>query len=127
MVATGASIAVYDPKRLFEVYCRTLARHRHFQQIADRRHAISAFDVGLAPSASESTPEVVPRDFECRARFDSGRRDCGDPERHGARMLPASLLFYFCQLILRVSLLVFLLVSAAIDVKNYFEFKWLLG
>jgi hypothetical protein len=29
------------------------------QQIADQRRAISAFGVGLAPSATESTPEVV--------------------------------------------------------------------
>jgi len=36
-----------------------------------------------------------------------------------------SLLFYFCQLIPRVSLLVFLLVSAAIDDENRFKFKWL--
>jgi hypothetical protein len=44
----------------------------------------------------------------------------------GLRLLPWSLLFYFCQLILRVSLLVFLLVSAAIDVKNFLYFKRLL-
>jgi hypothetical protein len=35
------------------------------------------------------------------------------------------LLLYFLQLIPRVSLLVFLLVSAAIDDENYFNFKWL--
>jgi hypothetical protein len=29
------------------------------QQIADQRRAIRAFGVGLAPSATESTPEVV--------------------------------------------------------------------
>jgi len=39
--------------------------------------------------------------------------------------LPWSLLFYFCQLIPRVSLLVFLLVSATIDDKKYFKFNWL--
>jgi hypothetical protein len=63
LVATGANIAVRDPRRLFEVYRRTLTGHRHFQQIAYQRHAICAFDVGLAPSARES-PKVVPRDFE---------------------------------------------------------------
>jgi uncharacterized peroxidase-related enzyme len=57
IVATGASIAVRDPRRLFEVYCRTLAGHRHFQQIAYQRYTIDAFDVGLAPSASESPPK----------------------------------------------------------------------
>jgi hypothetical protein len=31
----------------------------------------------------------------------------------------------FCQLMARVILLVFLLVSAAIDDENYFGFKWL--
>jgi hypothetical protein len=46
-------------------------------------------------------------------------------ERHGARLLPWSLLFYFCQLLPRVILLVFPLVSAAIGDENYFKFKWL--
>jgi hypothetical protein len=36
-----------------------------------------------------------------------------------------SLLFYFCRQILRVILLVFVLVSAAIDDKSCFKFKWL--
>jgi hypothetical protein len=36
-------------------------------------------DVGLAPSTSESAPEVVPpAGFRIRAGFDSGQRDCGD-------------------------------------------------
>ena len=39
--------------------------------------------------------------------------------------IPGSLLFYFCQLIPRVGLLVFLLVSAAIDDENCFKFNWL--
>jgi hypothetical protein len=43
----------------------------------------------------------------------------------GAYLLPGSLLFYFCQRIPRVTLLVFLLVLAVIDDKNYFTFKWL--
>ena len=43
----------------------------------------------------------------------------------GGCLLPWSLLFYFCQLIARVILLVFLLVSAAIDDENNFKFKWL--
>ncbi len=37
--------------------------------------------------------------------------------------MPGSLLFYFCQLISRISLLVFLLASAAIDGENCFKFK----
>ena len=43
----------------------------------------------------------------------------------GAYLLLGSLLFYFCQLIPRVKLLVFPLVLAAIDEENYFIFKWL--
>ena len=39
--------------------------------------------------------------------------------------MPGSLLFYFCQLIPRVGLLVFPLVSAAIENENYCKFKWL--
>ena len=39
--------------------------------------------------------------------------------------LPWSLLFYFCQLLPGVILLVFPLVSAAIDNENYCKFKWL--
>jgi hypothetical protein len=39
--------------------------------------------------------------------------------------MPGSLLFYFCPLIPRIGLLVFLLVSAAIDDENSFKFKWL--
>jgi hypothetical protein len=46
-------------------------------------------------------------------------------ERLGASLLPWSLPIYFCQLIPRVSVLVFPLVSAAIDDENYFKFKWL--
>jgi hypothetical protein len=36
-----------------------LNRHLPVQQIADQRRTISAFSVGLVPSATESTPEVV--------------------------------------------------------------------
>jgi hypothetical protein len=43
----------------------------------------------------------------------------------GACLLPWSLVFYFCQLMARVILLVFLLVSAAINDENYLKFKWL--
>jgi hypothetical protein len=39
--------------------------------------------------------------------------------------MPGSLLFYFCPLIPRIGLLVFLLVSAAIDDENRLKFKWL--
>jgi hypothetical protein len=92
------------------------------QQIADERHAISAFGVSLPPSASEATPEVVQPagiSSQSRVRFRSARFGIG------ACLLPGSLLFYFCQLIPCVSLLVFLLVSATINDENYFKFKWL--
>ena len=128
------------------------------QQISDQRRAISAFGVGLAPSATESIPEVVQHELSVtlgivghngRGTHDKilpcprvimlgrSRRDFGSepgsisvgrlwrPERHGACLLPWSFLFYFCQLIPRVILLVFLLVSATIDDENYFKFKWL--
>ena len=136
VVAAGANIAAYDPQRL----CPDIGAPSSLD-------AISAFGVGLAPSATESTPEVVQhevsvslgivgqmdevrmtrssltlaiyissiRRIRVRAGFDSGRGDCGDRNGMGARLLPRSLLFYFCQLIPRVILLVFLLVSAAID------------
>jgi hypothetical protein len=58
------------------------------------------------------------------AGFDSDQRDCG--VRYGIGV-PAtgSLLLYFCRRIPRVILLVFVLVSAAIDDKSDFKFKWL--
>jgi hypothetical protein len=43
----------------------------------------------------------------------------------GPALLPGSLLFYFCRRIPRVILLVFVLVSAAIDDKSDFKFRWL--
>ncbi|MDI4238996.1 hypothetical protein OZ411_40090 [Bradyrhizobium sp. Arg237L] len=58
---------------------------------------------------------------ESRVRFPSGR--LWRPERHGACLLPWSLPFYFCQLMAHVILLVFLLVSAAIDDENFYKFK----
>ena len=45
--------------------------------------------------------------------------------RHEVCLSPGSLLFYFCQLIPHIILLVFLLVSAAIREEIYFRFKWL--
>jgi hypothetical protein len=45
--------------------------------------------------------------------------------RHEVCLSPGSLLFYFCQLIPHVVLLVILLVSAAIREEIYFRFKWL--
>jgi hypothetical protein len=70
--------------------------------------------------------QVGPAGFsgESRVRFQSGQ--LWRPERHGAGLLPGEPAVYFYQLIPRVSLLVFLLVSAAIGEENYFKFKWLL-
>ena len=48
--------------------------------------------------------------------------DC-ETGRHEVCLSPGSLLFYFCQLIPHVVLLVFLLVSAAIDDETCFKFK----
>jgi hypothetical protein len=60
---------------------------------------------------------------QSRVRFRSGR--LWRPERHGASLLPWSLLFYFCQLMPHVIWLVFLLVSVDIDNENDLKFKWL--
>jgi hypothetical protein len=128
------------------------------QQIADQRRAISAFGVGLTPSATESTPEVVQHEVsvslgivghngwglrltspsldrailcevdpvgissQSPVRFRSGR--LWRPERHGRACCrkPAVL---FLPAMPRVILLVFLLVSAAIDDENFYKFKWL--
>jgi hypothetical protein len=43
----------------------------------------------------------------------------------GPALLPGSLLYYFCRRIPRAILLVFVLVSAAINDKSNFKFKWL--
>jgi hypothetical protein len=51
------------------------------QQIADQRHAIGAFGVGLAPSASESPPEG--RDFELEPGSIPVAGDCGDRNSMG--------------------------------------------
>jgi len=49
-----------------------------------------------------------------------------DQNGMGRACLPWSLLFYFLPAITpRVILLLFPLVSAAIDNENYFKFKWL--
>src|SRR5437016_5796499 len=52
-----------------------------------------------------------------QVRFRSGH--CGDWNGMVPALLPGSLLFYFCQLIRHVCLLVFLLGSATIDGKNF--------
>lgn len=64
------------------------------------------------------------RDLESDwVRFRSGR--LWRAERHGARLSPRRQAVTFFQLIPRVSLLVFLLVPAGIEEKNYFESRWL--
>jgi hypothetical protein len=61
-------------------------------------------DIKLVRSDGESEPGSIPVGTIVEAR------------RHGPRVLPRRLLFYFCELDTpRVILLVFLLVSAAID------------
>ena len=60
VVAAGASIAAHVRSALFSVLSDIgTPSSLDVQQIADQRRAISAFGVGLAPSATESTPEVV--------------------------------------------------------------------
>jgi hypothetical protein len=53
-------------------------------------------------------------------RFRSGRSDGNE-----ASLLQGACCFYFLPAIRRVSLLVFLLVSATIEDKNFYNFKWL--
>ncbi|MFB9267684.1 hypothetical protein ACFFWD_31880 [Bradyrhizobium erythrophlei] len=50
---------------------------------------------------------------------------CWRPKWCGACLMPGNLLFYFCELMSRVILLVFLLVSAAIDDENTLKFNLL--
>jgi hypothetical protein len=73
---------------------------------------------------AETNLAVDPSRGSVRVGFDSDRRDCGGRNGIG---VPAtgSLLFYFCRRIPRVILLVFVLVSAAIDGKSSFKLKWL--
>jgi hypothetical protein len=60
VVAAGASIAAHVRSALFSVLSDNgTPSSLDVQQIADQRRASSAFGVGLAPSATESTPEVV--------------------------------------------------------------------
>ncbi len=74
--------------------------------------------------ATESPPEIVPApgiSSQSQVRFRSGH--CEDRNGMVPALLPGSLLFYFCQLIRHVCLLVFLLVSATIDDKNLCKFR----
>jgi hypothetical protein len=60
VVPSGASIAAHVRSALFSVLSDIgTPTSLHVQQIAYLRPAISAFGVGLAPSATESPPEVV--------------------------------------------------------------------
>ncbi len=60
VVAAGASIAAHVRSALFSALSDIgTPSSLDVQQIADQRRAISAFGVGLAPSATESTPEVI--------------------------------------------------------------------
>ena len=92
--------------------------------ITDQRRTISTLGSGLEPK-QRSPPKIQASGIssQSRVRFRSGA--LWRPERHGACLLPWSLLLYFCQLMARVILLVFLLVSAAIDDEKHFKCKWL--
>ena len=62
---------------------------------------------------AETNLPIDPSESSVRAGFDSDQGSDG------------SLLFNFCRRIPRVILLVFVLVSAAIDDKSDFKFRWL--
>ena len=142
VVAAGASIAAHDPQRL--VQC--VVGHWHAIVIgrpADR--GSSSLDQRFRRRSRAKRNRVDPRSRpargKCLARhkilprprdimLGRSRREfeskpgsipvgaIGEPGTAWARLLPWSLLFYFCQLLPRVTLLVFLLVSAAIDDEN---------
>ena len=75
--------------------------------------------VGLAPSESGRTPEVVPRDFEL---LEPGSIPVGAIAETGTASGWGACSKYFCQRIQHVSLLVLLLVSTTIDEKIYRKF-----
>ena len=97
-----------------------LARHRHW---TSSRSRISAARSAHLASVSRSSNRVAPRNRPSLRHFESepGSIPFGTlwrSERHGACPAAGSLLFYFCQLIQHVCLLVFLLVSATTDEKT---------
>src|SRR6266567_9537527 len=107
------------------VCCRTLARHRHW---TSSRSRISAARSAHLASVSRPGNRVAPRNrpspgisSQSQVRFRSGH--CEDRNGMVPALLPGSLLFYFCQLIRHVCLLVFLLVSATIADKNLCKFR----
>lgn len=59
MVAAAASIAAHDPQPLQCVVGHCPPSSLDLDQIADQRRAVNALDVGLAPIATESIPEVI--------------------------------------------------------------------
>jgi len=76
------------------------------------------------PPASRYYIRSIRRDFESEPGSIPVGANCGVRSGMG---VPAagSLRFYFCRQIPRVILLVFVLVSAAIDDKSGFKFNWL--
>jgi hypothetical protein len=99
-------------------------RHRHWTSNRSRmsvtRSVLSASVFSAKRKRGDHRSRPARRDFES----ERGLIPVGAIWPRG---VPAAgeLLFYFCQLIPCVSLLVFLLVSATIDDENYFKFKWL--
>jgi hypothetical protein len=77
--------------------------------------------VGLARDAKSNRSSG--NSSQSRVRFRPGR--LWKPERRGACLLPGKPTILFLPANPRVSLLVFLLVSAAISEENYRKFNWL--
>jgi hypothetical protein len=67
----------------------------------------------------------IPPGFESELGSIPVEGDCGDRNVLGHACSRGACGFYFSKLIPRVILLVFLLVSAAIDGQNDFKFRWL--
>lgn len=77
------------------------------------------------PLASRYYARSISAEISSQSRVRFRSRQLWRPERHGARLRAGEPDILFLPAIPRVILLVFLLVSAAIDEVNYFTFKWL--
>jgi hypothetical protein len=123
VVAARGSIAVDGRQRLVQCF-QTLGRPRHWTpsrlRIGVARSRV--FDTWFRVHVTKTRPKPrdialgrVPLGLRVGAGFDSGRGDFGDRHGKGRACCRGGLLFYFYQLTPRVILLVFLLVSVAID------------
>lgn len=120
----AACARAHDLQRLFKLCCRRLACHRHWASIGSRiSFARSALLASVSRQRNRVAPRPRPPGFRIRVGFRFRSERCGDRNGMDRALPPGSLLYYFFQLIRQVSLLVLLLVSAAIDDESYFKFR----